>query len=64
MYIFIKIHDNKNGNGEKPFIIEESNMEIALDKLFEKYYNMKFTSIMTVIHYPHFLNILNIIKGL
>lgn len=63
MYIFIKIHDEM-GNGNKPTIIEETNIEKALDIICEKYYGIKFTKIMSVIHYPKFLQVLETIRGL
>lgn len=64
MYIFIKIFDNENHNGDKPFIIEEKDLLKALDKICEKYYGMKFSNIMEVIHYPIFLNVIKTIKEL
>ena len=64
MYIFVKVYDDdyKGGNGNKPFIVEEKNMDLALDKLTEKYYGMKFSSIRTVMRYPRFIGMIEVIK--
>lgn len=66
MYIFIKIYENESGknNGQKPFIVESHDLKEALDKVCEKYYQIKFSSIMTVIHYPKFLHIMEIIRSI
>ena len=41
MYIFIKIFDNNNiiGQNSSPFIIEDNNLNKALSRVIEKYYD-------------------------
>jgi hypothetical protein len=61
MYIFVKIHNNNSSNNEKPFIIEEHNLELALDKITEKYYNFKLS---TILKYPTVIEAIKIIRSL
>ena len=41
MYIFIKIFDNKSvvGQSSSPFIIEDNNLNRAITRVIEKYYD-------------------------
>lgn len=65
MYIFIKIHDDEDcKRGNKPFIITHNDLGQALNIVCEKYYGMKFTKIMNVLHYPKFLDVLECIRSL